>query len=294
MSSRYASEPGLRDAGLGAADVRWGQPIGAVIIGTAVALAAGAAFAALGTAIGASTVDAVARDTPDAATFAVAGGAWVAVSHVVAVGAGAYVAGRLAPAGALDRAGFHGLGVWAFAILLTLSLVGGAVSRLGSTASGVVSGVAQSAAAGAGAAVGQVDPRAVLDRARAALSAPADPARMTGDQRAAAMADILGRRVANGSFTEQDRTRAAALVAAEAGISEADARARIDAYEAEARRTAAAAEQRAREAADAAARGAKTAAIWFFVTMLAGALAAFFAARAGASRASVQDVHRLA
>jgi hypothetical protein len=107
---------------------------------------------------------------------------------------------------------------------------------------------------------------------------------MTSDQRAAATAEILGRSLSTGSFTEQDRGRATALVAAEAGITEAEARARIDAYEAKARRTAAAAEQRAREAADATAKATQMAAIWFFVTMLAGALVAFFAGRAGASR----------
>lgn len=299
MSTHDASEPGYRDTTvMSAGEARWGQPIGAVIIGTAVALATGAALTALGTAIGAGTVDAVARDTPDAASFAMAGGAWVSAAHVVAVGAGAYVAGRLAYGGAPDRAGFHGLGVWAFTIVLTLALLGGAVARLGAAASSVAGGVAQTAVAGAGAAVGgvasQADPRAMVDRARAALSAPADPARMSGDQRAAAMAEILGRSVANGSLTEQDRTRATALVAAEAGISEADARARIDAYEVEARRTAAMAMQRAREAADAAARATTMAAIWFFVTMLAGAIAAFLAGRAGASGASVRASRRIA
>jgi hypothetical protein len=251
MTGLYASDAELRAVEVASVgDARRGQPISAVIIGSAIALATGAALTALGTAIGAGSIDAVARDTPQASTFAMAGGAWVMASHLIAVGLGAYAAGRIATVGTPDRAGFHGLGVWAFTILLTLSVVGGAVARLGSAASGVVGSAAQTVAAGAGAAVGgtasQADPQAAIDRVRAALSAPEDPARMTSDQRAAATAEILGRSLSTGSFTEQDCGRATALVAAEAGITEAEARARIDAYEAKARRTAAAAEQRAR------------------------------------------------
>jgi hypothetical protein len=299
VSSHYAPESELRTVAVeSVGESRWGQPISAVIIGSAIALATGAALTALGTAIGAGTVDAVARDTPEASTFAMAGAAWVMVTHLIAIGLGAYAAGRIADGSLPGRAGFHGLGVWAFTILLTLSVVGGAVARLGSAASSVVGGVAQTVAAGAGAAVGgatsQVDPQATLDRVRMALSAPEDPARMTSDQRAAAIAEILRRSVSTGSLTEQDRERASALVAAEAGISEADARARIDAYEAEARRMAAATEQRAREAADAGAKAAQMAAIWFFVTMLAGALVAFFAGRAGAAATTVRVSRRIA
>lgn len=297
MSAAYASDMTLAtpDA-VATVDGRRAHPFTAVLIGTAVALAAGTALAALGVAIGAGTVDAVARDTPDASSLAVAGGAWVTGAQVIAVAAGAFVAGRLAHAGMRDRGGFHGLGVWAFTVVLTLSLLGGAVAGVGSAVGTAIGGVAQSVASGAGSVVGAtapaIDPAAAIDRVRSALSAPQDPARMSGDQRAAALTEVLGRSVANGSFSEQDRARAAALIAAEAGISEAEARQRIEAYEDQARQAAARVEQRAREAADATARATRTGAIWAFVTLVLGAGAAFFAGRAGAASAASSVITR--
>lgn len=95
MSAAYASDTVLREPEvIATSNGRRPNPLRAVVIGTAVVLAAGAAITALGVAIGASMVDAVARDMPDAWSFALAGGAWVTV--VVAVAAGAFVAGRLA------------------------------------------------------------------------------------------------------------------------------------------------------------------------------------------------------
>ncbi|CAH0292611.1 hypothetical protein [Roseomonas sp. CECT 9278] len=300
MSATYASDAGrVVSDGVVPVEGRRGQALGAVVIGTAVALAAGAALTALGVAIGAGTVDAVARDTPDATSFATAGGAWITVAQVVAVGAGAFVAGRLAHAGLRGRGGLHGLGVWAFTVVVSLSLLGGAVAGVGTAVGSAIGGTAQAVASGAGAAVGAaaqtIDPRAAVERVRAALAAPQDPARMTSEQRAAALTEVLARGVANGTIAEQDRARAAALVAAEAGITEAEARQRIDTYEAEARRTAAAVEQRAREAADATARATKLGAIWAFVTLLLGAGAAFLGGRAGAAGAARAVVtHRIA
>jgi hypothetical protein len=296
VSTTVIGEPGYAvPAAVAPLEGRRTHPFGAVVIGTAVALAAGAALTALGVAIGAGTVDAVARDTPDAMSFAKAGGAWIAGAQVVAVAAGAFVAARLAHAGIRDRGGFHGLGVWAFTVVLTLSLLGGAVAGVGNAVGNAVGGAAQGVGAAVGAATPELDPRAAVDRVRAALSAPQDPARMTTEQRAAALAEVLGRSASNGTITEADRARAAALVAAEAQISEAEARQRIEAYEAEARRTAAAVEQRAREAADATAQATKLGAIWAFVTLLLGAGAAFLAGRAGAASAvSAVETRRLA
>jgi hypothetical protein len=293
VSTTTVSDAGLViPAAVAPIEGRRAQALGAVVIGTAVALASGAALTALGVAIGAGTVDAVARDTPDAMTFATAGGAWIAGAQVAAVAAGAFVAARLAYAGIRDRGGFHGLGVWAFTVVLTLSLLGGAVAGVGNAVGSAIGGAAHGVGAAVGAAAPELDPRAAVNRVRAALSAPQDPTRMTTEQRAAALAEVLGRSASNGTITEPDRARAAALVAAEAQISEAEARQRIEAYEAEARRTAAAVEQRAREAADATAQATKLGAIWAFVTLLLGAGAAFLAGRAGAASAASVVVTR--
>jgi hypothetical protein len=135
--------------------------------------------------------------------------------------------------------------------------------------------------AAAGGAASQVDPRAAIERTRLALTAPSDVGRMTPEQRSAEIASLVGSRVTQGSLNDADRTRLSRLVAAEAGIPEAEAAQRIQATEAEAQRVAREAEQKAREAADAAATATATSALWFFATMLLGAIGAIIGARTG-------------
>ena len=120
-----------------------------------------------------------------------------------------------------------------------------------------------------------------MDRARAALSGPSEPARMTTEQRGAEIGSI-SRRVSKGGLSDAERQRLGALVAAETGIPQEEAAGRVRAYEAEAQRLAREAEERARRAADAAAAGAATAAFAVFGALLLGAVVAIVAARAGA------------
>ena len=231
---------------------------GAIIAGAVVALTIGLMLNTLGVAVGATAVDAV----------------------------GGYAAGRLSGTADNTDAVLHGLGVWAIAFLVSAVLLGNAVTGAASTLSGAASGLVGGAARGAGSAAsavaGQADPQALADRARTALSGPSDPGRMTREQRGAVITSLLGRRVASGSLPDADRQRLNVLVAAEAGIPQQEAAQRVQAYEAEAQRTTREAEERARRAADAAATGAATAAFMAFATLLLGAVAAAFGARAGA------------
>jgi hypothetical protein len=122
-------------------------------------------------------------------------------------------------------------------------------------------GAAQAVGSAASGAAGQIDPQAAIDRARMALTAPSDPARMTTEQRSAEIASLVGTRVTQGNLSDADRQRLARLVGAEAGIPEAEAAQRIQASEAQAQRVAREAEQRAREAADATATATATSAV---------------------------------
>jgi hypothetical protein len=259
---------------------------GAIIAGAVVALAIGLMLNTLGVAVGATAVDAVGRDTPSATTFGIGAGLWLLVSNLIGLAVGGYVAGRLSGTADNTDAVLHGLGVWAIAFLVSAVLLGNAVTGAASTLSGAASGLVGGAARGAGSAAsavaGQADPQALADRARTALSGPSDPARMTREQRGAEITSLLGRRVASGSLPDADRQRLNVLVAAEAGIPQQEAAQRVQAYEAEAQRTTREAEERARRAADAAATGAATAAFMAFATLLLGAVAAAFGARAGA------------
>lgn len=261
--------------------------LSAVLVGAAVALTVGIALTALGTAIGAGLVDTVNRDTPSATTFTASAGAWMLATHLVSLFAGAIVAGRLSGGFRGDGA-LHGLGVWGICTLFSAMLLGGALGSLGSAVTSAVGTAAGGATAAVGAATAgaasQVNPQEVVNRARAALSAPADPARMNGDQRAAEITRIIGNRIAQGNLNDGDRQRLNALVAAESGMTIEQADQRVRAYEAEAQRVAAETERRAREAADATAKAASLAAWWFFATMLLGGLAAWFGGVRGAEQ----------
>ena len=268
---------------------RWSHraSISAVLVGSAVALTVGIALTALGTAIGSGLVDTVHRDTPSATTFTAAAGGWMLVTHLVALFAGGIVAGRLSGGFRGDGA-LHGLGVWGlctlFSAIVLGSTLGSAVSSVGSAVGSAAGGATAAVSSATAGAASQVNPQEVVNRARAALSAPSDPARMNGDQRAAEITRIIGGRIAQGNLSDGDRQRLNQLVAAEAGMTQEQADERVRAYEAEAQRVAQETERRAREAADAAAKAASLAAWWFFATMLLGGLVAWLGGTRGAEQ----------
>ena len=258
---------------------------GALLAGAVVAVTVGIALNTLGLAIGSGLVDAVDRDTPTATTMTVSAGVWLLVSNLVALFIGGLVAGRLSGTACKTDASFHGLGVWGIAFLFAFVVMGNVGSnvagRVANAVGSVAGGAAHAVGSAASGAAGQIDPEAVIERTRMALTAPSDPAQMTTEQRSAEIASIIGTRVTQGNLGDADRQRLARLVAAEAGIPEAEATQRIQATEAEAQRVAREAEQKAREAADAAATATASSALWFFATMLLGALAAIIGARSG-------------
>lgn len=259
---------------------------GAIIAGALVALAIGVMLNVLGAAIGATAVDAVNRDTPSASSFGIGAGIWLLVSNLIGLAAGGYTAARLSGTSDGMDATLHGVGVWALAFLVSAVLLGNVVAGTASTAFGAASSVLGGTARGAGSAVSavadQVNPQALIDRARMSLSGSSEPARMTTGQRTAEISGLIGQRVANGSLTDAERQRLNALVAAEAGIPQQEAAQRVQSYEAEATRLARETEARARRTADAAASGTATAAFWVFAALLLGAVAAILGARSGA------------
>jgi hypothetical protein len=258
---------------------------GAILAGALVAIAVGASLNVLGFAIGVTTVDVQARETPSATTLGIAGSIWILVSNLLGLALGGYTAARLSGTADEHDGTLHGAAVWATAFLVSAVLLGSMVSGAAHTAtnalSGVMSGVGQAAGQAAQAAAPQVDTDALVERARVALSGPSDPARMTPEQRGAEISSLVGKRVANGNLSDADRTRLNQLVAAEAGIPEQEAASRVRAYEAEAQRVAQETEQKAREAADTAARAAAMAAFWVFAALVLGAGAAIIGARTG-------------
>lgn len=258
---------------------------GALIAGALIAVSIGTALNVLGLAVGATTVDAVAGETPTAGTIGMSAGIWLLVANLIGLGVGGYVAARLAGIPNATDAALHGLGVWAIGFLVSAALLGSAVAGTASTAFNAAASVFGGAARGAGSAIGsmtdQVDPQAIIERARQSLTGPSEPAQMNTEQRGAEIATLLGRRLANGELASPDQQRLSALVAAEAGISPQEAEQRVRAYETEAKRLAAEAEARARRAADVAASSAATASFWVFAALVLGAVAAVVGAYVG-------------
>ena len=258
---------------------------GAILAGALVAIVIGTALNILGAGIGLTTVDAQAHDSPAASTMGIASAVWLLFANLLGLAIGGYVAARLSGTSDRSDATLHGAAVWATAYLVSAVLIGSLVSGAANTAGSALSGVMGTVTSGAGqvvrSAAPQVDPGQLAERARAALSGPTDPARMTTEQRGAEITQLIGKRIAGSDLSGDDRTRLNRLVAAEAGISEQDAATRVQAYEAEAQRTAQEAERRAREAADASAKAASITAFSLFAALVLGAIAAIIGARTG-------------
>ncbi|CAI0841631.1 hypothetical protein [Serratia grimesii] len=106
--------------------VSWGS----ILAGSAMALVTYLILSVLGTAVGASAVDPMHEGNP-LSGFGVGTGIWLFVSTLIALAAGAFIAGRTAP----DRGGLHGLLSWAVTTLLTtwlvISLASGVVGLAG-------------------------------------------------------------------------------------------------------------------------------------------------------------------
>ena len=126
----------------------------AVIAGSLMAIALMVLLAMLGTGIGASTIDPLASGdgTPSASTFGIAAAAWWAVSTLISLFVGGWVAGRLSGVPFKAEGGLHGLLTWAIALLATVYLVGSGAGTLLSTAGGILGTVATVSATGAAAA----------------------------------------------------------------------------------------------------------------------------------------------
>ncbi|WP_207191649.1 hypothetical protein [Paracraurococcus ruber] len=269
---------------------------GAVLAGVVVALAAGLTLNLLGLGIGATTIDAAARDTPDAGSLGIGAAAWVLVANLLALALGGYVAATLSGVAVRLDAALHGLAVWGTCALLSVALLGNVAVGLAFSAArgasnllgGVASGVGSIASAAGREASERTDTgslqagaQSALRRIQDAMASGGDPARMTPDQRKAEIGSLLARRLAATNFGQAERDRLTQLAATEFGLTQPEAEARIRQVEQQAQQALAEAEQRARQVADASAQAASVAAFTGFLALLLGAAAAVTGARRG-------------
>jgi hypothetical protein len=267
----------------------------ALFAGAFVATAIAYVLTTFGSAVGLSMTSPYPERGAATPILLVAVGLWVVWVSASSFMAGGYVAGRMrrrlfdATEHEVDvRDAIHGVVVWAVASLFGAVLIGmtaAGVAKTGAQAAATaVSGAAQGAALGAGAAAGTAageqggsDPlRGIIDRMMRQAGASGGDPRVAAEN-AGEVGRIVRDGLAQGDIAEADRAYLAQVVARSTGISEADARQRVD----QGIEQAQAAAQKARDAADKARKAAIIAAFVLAASLAIGLAAAMWGAGIG-------------
>jgi hypothetical protein len=246
---------------------------GAIAAGAVVACAITLFITALGVGGGLAMVSPWSGEGVSATTFKWTAGLALVCAALISSGLGGYITGRLRHGWDdihTDERYFrdtaHGLVTWAFATLLTVSVLAGAGTHLLAAAS---TGAIPAAGAGAAQAASSSSGNDIyVDRLlRSNMPNQNASAADTRAELVRVLAPITRR---GGQISQEDRTYMAQVVAARTGLSQDEAQKRVDQTIAQ-----------AKEAADKARKAALAAGLWSAVALLAGALAAAFAATEG-------------
>jgi hypothetical protein len=281
-----AAQPGTTIVDVQTSGVSWP----AIAAGAVGAAALTLLLTALGAGLGLSVVSPWADSGISATTFKVGAGIYLCCVAVMASALGGYLAARLRTrwTGVHTNEVFfrdtaHGFLAWAFATILTASVLGGVAAKL-------TSGAASAAGAAAGQAAQAVNPAELsVDRlfrvdtaaspGGAAQAVPPPGAAAAGGTPAAGNADATRSEVLrlwtasfrdNRDLRPADRTYVTRLVATRTGMSQADAEKRVNEVVTE-----------AKAAADQARKAAAKLAFWLTASLLLGAFAASLAAVEG-------------
>ena len=266
---------------------------GAVLAGAIVAAASFIILSLLGVGVGAGGLHLSSAATSNAGSFGLGEGIWTAIVLFLSLLFGGYVAARLSGTHSHLDAELHGITVWGVTVLLITVLLAQAVGSLlgtvASTAGSAVGGAASSLTGAVTNAVGS--PAGLVGQLQQSLTTSGDPTQMTHAQITSEIATLVGRRVVNGSLTDDQRDRLTTLVAAQSGISKDAAAHRVSDMEQQATTTLAQVNQRAREAAEATAHGAAVSARALFSGLFLSLAGALVGAWIGTRHARVLPVH---
>lgn len=248
----------------------------AIAAGAVVAAALTLLLVALGVGLGLSAVSPWSGAGVSGTTFKIGTGIYLLVVAIMASAVGGYLAARLRTRWSglntnevFFRDTAHGLIAWAFATVLSASVLGAATTHIvGGAVQGIGAGAAQSAA--------QANPADIvvdqLFRADPAAAIPAAPGTAaSADPARAEISRLLSAGFReSGDLTAADRTYVARLVAARTGLSQVDAEKRVADVITE-----------AKQALDKARKAAAQLALWLTAALLLGAFAASLAAVEG-------------
>ena len=278
---------------------------GAIFAGTIIGLGLMLLLSLLGMSIGLSAIDFGGQNS---AFSGIPTGAaiWLAVSQLIALGVGGFVAGRLAAIPRVTSSALHGTAVWALASLLILY---SATSAIGSIVGGATS-VVSSAASGAGSIIGAAAPSVAPDQqtrqqikgeanqildnvlspseqsqASSELkTAASEIARDPASARAEISQTIDNLFGSGGVIGPDDRRQAIDVLARRTGMSDQQAAATVDRWQTQIQSVAQTTGNQAEDLAMGAASGAASAALWAFIASLVGLIAAAGCATLGRTR----------
>jgi hypothetical protein len=262
---------------------------GAVLAGVVVALVTQLILNMIGIGIGAATLSPATGDNPSASTFSIGAGIWWTLSGILASLAGGYAAGRLAGVPKESTGGWHGLTSWALTTLIIFFLITSAIGGILGGTYRVVTDALGSTASTAGSAA-----QTAIQAAAPSLARTNDPftsieqaikGRVGGDD-AAALRDAAVsavRALVSGDQQQagEARERAADALSRAQRIPIEQARTQIQQYEQQYRQAADQAKQQAKQAADTTAKAASRGAFWGAISLILGAIAAWFGGRLG-------------
>jgi hypothetical protein len=263
-------------------NVSWG----AVLAGVVISLVAQLLLNMLGIGIGAATIHPMGSGTPDAESFSLGAGIWWTVSGIIAAFCGGIVAGRLSGRPKESTTGWHGVTTWALSTLVVFwllttaigSVIGGGLNVLGSVAGGLGKAVGQAAQSAAPMVANNPDPfSGIADQIRSRTGGT-DPQQMRDAATQAVRAAVSG----DPQQQQQAHDHAVQLLAQSENISQDQANQQLSQYEQQYRDAVARAKQEAAQAADTASRVVSRAALFGFVALVLGGIAAWFGGRMGA------------
>lgn len=265
--------------------VSWAPVIAGAFVATVVTLV----LMLVGAGLGLTLVSPFPSESSSAGAISVYAAIWLVIVQWVSAGVGGYLTGRLRTKWVgvhTDEVFFrdtaHGFLTWAVATVVVVMFLSSAVSSIVGGAARTVTQAAATTTAAAADAASENMPDLSTSYFTDALLRPANPmtpppAAAAGSNEAATaeLSRILLRSAANGEFSATDRTYVEQLIAARTGLSEADAKARVDTVLKQIED----AKVATQEAADTARKSAATTALLGALSMLIGA---FIASAAGA------------
>ena len=259
----------------------------AIFAGAAAAAALSFILVVLGAGLGFSSVSPWANTGISAKTLGLSTIIWLTVTQIFACGVGGYLAGRLRTKWhsvhndeVYFRDTAHGMLVWAISCL-------GLAICLGSTISNIVSGGA-SMGGKIVSGIGETAKDTVLAASHSDITGYSisslfrSPQTEKNDEAMQAESvKIFVHDLKDGKLSQENKTYIAQMIAAKTKISQSDAEKRVEEAFNKTHQTIEETKVKAKEGADKARKTAAAAAVWMFVALLCGALAASFLATFG-------------